>query len=324
MNGLLENMLDKRHWKVIMSKASTIAGIAQAADTTARGWANFGLQTSNYRYQKELQNTLFAREDTAIRRAAADMEAAGLSKTLAVGSAAQAGEAIRTQAPQAADDSGIGAIMMGIQFDQMIRESNARIDKTRAESDLIKLQQVKTGVETGNLEVMRQQMKFGMIHDKISAQRDRENIVGMQIENRNRQERINAEIRHLRVSADRLASLRDLDNAEVRMIDSEISKNSSTIKKLEVEMKNASIRGDTMLIENARERKELLEEWNDLIRTIWMGGTPKTHIGKLIDDLSRIITRGGENEQWAEMLLRHFSSFSADLLNPGEREGRRR
>ena len=43
---------------------------------------------------------MFAREDNAVQRRAADLKAAGLSKTLAAGGAAQAGPVVATQAPQ--------------------------------------------------------------------------------------------------------------------------------------------------------------------------------------------------------------------------------
>ena len=51
-------------------------------------------------YDKGIQQDIFGREDNAIQRRAADLEAAGLSKTLAAGSAANAGVAVPTQAPQ--------------------------------------------------------------------------------------------------------------------------------------------------------------------------------------------------------------------------------
>lgn len=61
---------------------------------------NFGLQQDVYNYEKELQTSLFAREDNAVQRRALDLEKAGLSKTLAAGSAANAGSAINVTAPQ--------------------------------------------------------------------------------------------------------------------------------------------------------------------------------------------------------------------------------
>lgn len=45
----------------------------------------------NLQYQKDFNEQIFAREDNAVQRRARDLEAAGLSKTLAAGSAASAG-----------------------------------------------------------------------------------------------------------------------------------------------------------------------------------------------------------------------------------------
>lgn len=61
---------------------------------------NYQLQKENLAYQKSLQNTIFQREDTAVSRRMADLKNAGLSATLAAGSAANAGQAISTRAPE--------------------------------------------------------------------------------------------------------------------------------------------------------------------------------------------------------------------------------
>lgn len=61
---------------------------------------NYQLQKENLAYQKSLQHTIFQREDTAVSRRMADLKNAGLSATLAAGSAANAGQAISTKAPE--------------------------------------------------------------------------------------------------------------------------------------------------------------------------------------------------------------------------------
>lgn len=61
---------------------------------------NLQFQRENLDYQKQLQNTIFMREDNAVQRRAEDLEKAGLSKTLAAGSPAGAGQAISTTAPR--------------------------------------------------------------------------------------------------------------------------------------------------------------------------------------------------------------------------------
>lgn len=62
--------------------------------------ANFDFQQEQYEYEKGLQEQIFAREDNAVQRRALDLEKAGLSKTLAAGSGANAGAAVSVSAPQ--------------------------------------------------------------------------------------------------------------------------------------------------------------------------------------------------------------------------------
>ncbi len=82
---------------------SIFSAIAGAFDTMANyqiANQNLNFQRENLDYQKQLQKDIFAREDNAVQRRAQDLEAAGLSKTLAAGSAANAGSVVNTTAPQ--------------------------------------------------------------------------------------------------------------------------------------------------------------------------------------------------------------------------------
>lgn len=80
-----------------LTAGSTLAG---TVDSIIANRKNFDLQKENLAYQKDLQNQIFEREDTAVQRRVADLVKAGLSPTLAAGSAAGAGSVISTSAPQ--------------------------------------------------------------------------------------------------------------------------------------------------------------------------------------------------------------------------------
>lgn len=106
---------------------------------------NLALQRENLDYQKQLQQTIFNREDNAVQRRAADLEAAGLSKTLAAGSAAGAGQAIQTEAPQRSDKYAQSMARFSSDIDMVgsvlnLMKQHADVSRTRAEANLLEAQ----------------------------------------------------------------------------------------------------------------------------------------------------------------------------------------
>lgn len=111
---------------------------------------NLNLQKEQFEYQKSLQQTMFSREDNAVQRRAADLEAAGLSKTLAAGGAAQAGPVVSTQAPQKGKEGleGIGNLSNSLTAALAQIATTTDISKTRADAALSAAQAEKIKAET--------------------------------------------------------------------------------------------------------------------------------------------------------------------------------
>lgn len=112
---------------------------------------NFALQQEQVAWQKAMQQEAWNREDNAIQRRVDDLRAAGLSPTLAAGSAAASSSPISIGAAQHAnvkhDDVPLvaknysvveAALGAASQFEQLMQQK-ANISKTKAEEDLINL-----------------------------------------------------------------------------------------------------------------------------------------------------------------------------------------
>lgn len=129
------------------------------------GVANFVMGYKNMEYQKALQKTMFQREDTAVQRRVADLRAAGLSPTLAAGSAASAGPTVATQAPQF--DTSIGS--EGVQAVQGMLQAHNNIAQTEEQNKLLKLQQDKTLEDTSNAKAQHAQIEAMTAQSKANA-----------------------------------------------------------------------------------------------------------------------------------------------------------
>lgn len=108
---------------------------------------NLGFQQQNLQYQKDLQQQIFAREDSAIQRRVRDLESAGVSRNLAAGSAAPSGAAINTRAPQQAQLGNMKGLSEVAINAISILQGLKNVDKTVAETNLINANSAKANTE---------------------------------------------------------------------------------------------------------------------------------------------------------------------------------
>lgn len=127
---------------------AALGGGLNAFGGVAQGYLNYESAKKNLRYQRELQNQIFAREDSAMQRRVTDLKAAGLSPVLAAGgSGAGAGAIVSTQAPQMSGLENLGKSIESALAVKNLELANQAIDKTAQENILIRKQQIKTDAD---------------------------------------------------------------------------------------------------------------------------------------------------------------------------------
>lgn len=99
-----------------------------------------------FEYQKQLQREIFEREDSAVQRRAADMDKAGISKWLAAGDVASAGQVVGTNLEHKDVEFDLSGIMQLGQMLFNLEKQKAEVGNYNADTAL-KQQQVNTEIK---------------------------------------------------------------------------------------------------------------------------------------------------------------------------------
>ena len=83
----------------LFSAGEVISGAINTIGSIFNNERNIDMQRENLAYQRDLQQQIFNREDTAVQRRVKDLKAAGINPLLAAGGAASSGAAVQTTAP---------------------------------------------------------------------------------------------------------------------------------------------------------------------------------------------------------------------------------
>lgn len=133
--------LVSQYWRLSGGLVDGVLGTNFVGDYDAQ--KNYDLQKAQLQYQKDLQQTIFNREDMAVQRRAADLKAAGINPLLAAGAAAQSGAVVRTETPQ----------RMTAEYNPLNKiAALLNLSKTAAESDVLSKTAANMEVQNANLQ----------------------------------------------------------------------------------------------------------------------------------------------------------------------------
>lgn len=121
-----------------------LQGIADTGVSLWNAWNSYKTREQN---QANLEKT-WEREDTAVQRRVADLTAAGLSPTLAAGSAASTSSPIKLESPYMDKSDVMNNILASASMANTIKSQTAGIAQTKAQTELINAQ--KRGVDIDN------------------------------------------------------------------------------------------------------------------------------------------------------------------------------
>jgi hypothetical protein len=236
--------------------ANTVLGFNTASANERIAEGNLSLQERTLDYQKAMQREAWAREDMAVQRRVADLKAAGLSPTLAAGSAAQSSSPIAVTAPQRAfnQPKRIEDLSAGLQLMLGIAGQKADIARTNEETALLRMQQEKTSADTigqsidnayrfGADPIRQEQLALDLEYAKLTNPHRIEQLI---LENKSKglvnvEREVDIEIKKLGVTKEQIQIVRDRiaatnEHAKKGMADLEVISKQVAVEMQRVEL----------------------------------------------------------------------------------------
>lgn len=120
--------------EILSGILSGLGGLVDIGTNIFKTKYNYETNERDFDYQKSLQQQIFEREDTAVQRRMADLQAAGLNPNLAAGQGASAGAVVSRSNT---NDLNVGSVLDTVQAMNQIRLQKQELQNKKVENNIL-------------------------------------------------------------------------------------------------------------------------------------------------------------------------------------------